>query len=329
MTDKVHADCTEIIKYAGQLVKISVEPTGKETKPAQVAPMMATLSGTQALNQMSDLSYNSFTRSVTGDTAGQFQEGLKVAGYLAQNVAAFQQFIPDVTNGIQCCAMQAQGVGQILMFTDGGSAGKISAEDVTAALAYASGNPGAERPDGIPKDMFSQGTVADNQSKATSNLPDAITDPDDPHATTFHQPGGYLTTTTYADGSYRVVESYTTIGANGMSVVRSKTTFYDKGGSEIKGSGESESTEYGNGYRTVTQHHGDTTVENVIHDDGSVDLKTTTKDAEGHEKVTVAHSDVPEEDKNAQDTGPMEGWENQADRIDGSQAPFNKTYSGY
>lgn len=318
MSDKVHADCTEIIKYAGKL-------SGMGGGKGQKAPMIVGLSAAQPLNQMSQLSFNSFTKP-GADTDGQFQEALLVAGYLADNVASFQQFIPDCTNGIQCCAMQAQGVGEILLYTDGGSAGSISAEDVAKALAFASGDPGAERPDGMPKDLFKDGTFADKQSEAMSNQPQALSDPNSQFAKTYTEPGAHLSTTTYLDGSMRVVSSYTTTNADGTYTNHSTTTVYDENGKEVKNGGQTEDVTYGDGYHTTTRHEGNTTVETTVHDDGAVDMKTTTKDAAGNDKVTTSHT-TASDNTTSSDAGPVEGWEKQGHTDGGSQD--DQTYAGY
>jgi hypothetical protein len=319
MSDKVHADCTEIIKYAGQLTKIG---SGKKTQ----LPIMAALTGAQPLNQMSELSYNSFTKPATTDTAGQFQEGLLVAGYLADNVAAFQKFIPDAANGIQCCAQQAQGVGQILLATDGDSAGEIDAEDVSAALAFASADPNAKLPSGVPKDMFKGGTFADTQVQTMSNQPEALSDPNSQFAKTYTEPGANLTTTTYLDGSMRVVSAYTTSNADGTYTNHSTTTVYDENGKEVKNGGQTEETTYGSGYNTKVRHEGNTTVETTTYDNGAVDMKTTTQDGSGNPRVTTAHTDAPDAPA-PRDDGPLQTWEQQNHAPDGSKD--GDVYAGY
>ncbi|MEV0839360.1 hypothetical protein AB0I55_07345 [Actinocatenispora sera] len=319
MADKVHADTAEIIHYAGQLTKIG---KGKEAK----APMLVNLGSTQSLNQMSELSLNSFTNPASGDTAGQFQEALLVAGYLADNAASFSKFLPDVANGIQCCAMQAQGVGEILMYTDGGSAGSISAEDVANALAFASGDPNAKRPDGVPKELFKNGTFAEQQSQTLSNQPASVSDPNSQFAETYTEPGAHMTTTTYLDGSMRVVSYYTTTNADGTYTNHTTTTVYDTDGKEIKNGGQTEDTKYGTGYHTTTRHEGNTTVETTVHDDGSVDMKTTTENAKGDPVVTESHTKVDDGAKPS-DNGPIENWEKQGHSDGGSQ--HDRTYAGY
>jgi hypothetical protein len=319
MADKVHADAAAIIDYAGKLGGMGGSRDGKATSPAIIG-----LNATMPLNQMGEVLFQSFTRGTE-----VIQEAKLVAGYILDNIASFKQFIPDCTEGIQCCAMQAQGVGLILSYTDGSSAGEISAEDVNNALAYASGDPSAQRPDGLPKDQLKDGTWQDAQSKAESGPQQAmaITDPNSQFAKNDpHEPGSNDTITRYLDGSYRVVTSYPTY-ENGKTGVHTETRYYTEGGKAIPNTGQVEDDTYGQQQETITRHEGDTTVSTTRHKDGSVEITTKTKDAKGDTHTTTTRTEASDTTSTA-DKGPIQTWEQDGHAPDGSQGAVN-IYGGY
>lgn len=319
MADRVVAKVPDIIDYAK-----SISSFASGTDHGKDSIMSSSTTGGQALAHMSEL-------ATTGMLSGPeiFAEAYQVGGYLAVNAKSFQQFIQACGKGIQCTAMAAQAIATILHYTDADSAGKFDATEVAEAMAYAMGDPGADRPDGIPKQALGTKTQLDQDVENASqggNQFDAIAFPNDPNATTTHYPGEYTTTTTYSDGSYRVVESYTVPGPNGSSTVHQTTRFYGSDGKEIANSAQTEDTEYGNGYRTTTRSEGGTTSKTTIHDDGAVDLTTTTKDGQGHEVTTSQHEDAPKE-QDQPEKGPIEGWYDET-HVDGSGS-LGGAYGGY
>ncbi|BCJ33262.1 hypothetical protein Athai_07650 [Actinocatenispora thailandica] len=319
MADRVVAKVPEIVDYAKSISGLS-----SGTHHGKDSIMSSSTTANQALSNMSEL----VTTGLLGSPE-VFAEAYQVGGYLAVNAKSFQQFIQACGKGIQCTAMAAQAIATILHYTDADSAGKFDATDVADAMAYAMGDPGAERPDGIPKKALGTKTQLDQDVENASrggNQADAIAFPNDPNATTTHYPGEDTTTTTYSDGSYRVVESYLVTGANGSSTVHQTTRFYDSNGKEISNSAQTEDTEYGNGYRTTTRSEGGTTSSTTIRDDGSVDVTTTTKDAQGHPVTKNYHEDPPTQ-QDQPEKGPIEGWYDET-HIDGSGS-LGGAYGGY
>ncbi|MEV0839362.1 hypothetical protein AB0I55_07355 [Actinocatenispora sera] len=319
MADRVVAKVPDIIDYAK-----SISGFASGTGDHQDSIMSSSSTASQALGPMSEL-------ATTGMLGGPevFAEAYQVGGYLAVNAKSFQQFVLACGKGIQCTAMAAQAIATILHYTDADSAGKFDATDVADAMAYAMGDPNAERPDGIPKQALGTKTQLDQDIENFNqggNQFDAIAFPNDPNATTTHYPGEFTTTTTYSDGSYRVVESYTVPGPNGSSTVHQTTRFYGSDGKEIKNTAQTEDTEYGNGYRTTTRTEGNTTSTTTIHDDGAVDLSATTKDGEGHKVTTHHHEDAPDEQDKPEE-GPIQGYYDKT-HVDGSGS-LGGAYGGY
>ena len=239
-----------------------------------------------------------------------FGEGVVVAQLMMDNQAKFSAFFKDVSAGIACIGNAAGVIAEAYNNSDNFNSASLS------DVAFAFNDPGATRPDGLPKGAPTKGYV-ETQMEAAANAPQqpmAMTGADPVQV--IYLPMGDVTYI-YADHSMKTVT--TRSDSNSWAANTTTTTTYVSGGKVVGQTTQVESTMRG-GYKsqTTTQSPSDkpnavgsSSTQVLTNPDGSMTVTTTTVGSDG-KPVTgdPTHIAAPSSGNTA-DQGPIQAAEQQ------------------
>lgn len=246
----VQANIPDLTTYAAKIQNVSFGVLGASSGP---------------IGNMGSYSATAFVMSKSPDSLG-IQPEAALANDLNTNAASqFKAFFTDLQKGLQYIASASQVVADIYSTSDAESSATLN------DINFAFGDPGAKRPDGLPKYLGQTFQDYAMQHNTTASGPEAASaDPSNPNpyglAKVTHADGtGYnVTTYTYPDGSKLEVSASPT----GDGGIVNTTTIYGADGSVVTSQSTSRSQ-----YKTVQT---DTHQETVLGKDGKPTTKTVT-----------------------------------------------------
>jgi hypothetical protein len=262
----VSSDAQMIQKYAMDL--------GMKTSPAVGKAM-------EPIGQVGELTTRSFM--IPNAESGSFGEAAIIAETLQRGASDFTGFLKDLQTGIIAMTDAAIVVSDVYGTTDSTNGNDINIVD------FAFADPGAQRPQGLSKDLVGGQSLQDYMAQQQANQPQSQTmDVNAPGVTMSHEPGSDETVYTFPDGSTKTVSSVLVPGPNGVPTVQQTTSYADKNGKELPDSGFSVNTEYGKTYTTTTRTETSSETDPVTNKTTTRTTSTvTTENKDGSTEVKV------------------------------------------